>query len=500
MNFSSLRTPIYYWILFLSAIVYLITAWNSHGAIDPDEHCAIIEFARLKMGLNTLADMTWEYEAQIRSTIQPVICYLIFKFLNAIHITDPYSMGFFLRLLTAALALYSIHRFIRCTEHFVTNKNSKIIYYLLSYLTWFTPYISVHFGSETWGGLFLLNSLTLYFDQKENDRNYFLIGFMLGISFLCRFQMALSIMGFVAWLLFVSKISFRNILVLIMGCFICLLLGAIIDSWFYGSLVFTPWNYFYIDLVKSKTDELTSVFEASPWYTYLTYLLILPGYFLGILLLLSFLILIITKPKHILLWCIIPFLVVHSLIPHKQERFIFPMIYLLPLLLMSAYEKLSEMANKYLLSALNYLFIIFFVTLNLAGLIFLTSRSGANGKIAMVKYIHDHYPNKPVNLIYCQFGDILDKHGNIIPYEEKKLHAREIKTLCDLSDSLIVTGAENILVIKKLHLQMQSCSTTIEANHFILKKQSMPEWVQWLNVNMYNGFDPMDVFELYRHE
>jgi phosphatidylinositol glycan class B len=409
-------------------------------------------------------------------------------------------MSFFLRLLTAALALYSIHRFIRCTEHLIINKNSKIIYYLLSYLVWYTPYLSVHFGSETWGGLFLLNALSMYFDQKPNEKKYFLIGILLGISFLCRFQMALSAIGFIAWLLFISKISLKNTLGLILGCFICLMIGAIIDSLFYGNLVFTPWNYLYIDLIKSKTTELTNVFEASPWYTYFTYLLILPGYFLGVLFLLSFLILIITKPKHIVLWCIIPFFIVHSAIPHKQERFMFPMIYLLPLLLMSAYEKLSEMANRYVLSILNYLFIIFFVTLNLAGLIFLTSRPGANGKIEMVKYIHDHYPDRPINLIYCEFGDILDKHGNIIPYEEKKLHAQKIRTLCDLSDSLIVDGAENILVIKKLHLQMQSCSTAIEANHFILKKQSMPDWVQWLNATIYHGFDPMDVFELYVYE
>jgi phosphatidylinositol glycan class B len=191
---------------------------------------------------------------------------------------------------------------------------------------------------------------------------------------------------------------------------------------------------------------------------------------------------------------------VHSTIPHKEERFMFPMVYLLSFLLMSAYEKLRALVKGPVISTLNYLFVLFFISLNSVGLFVMANRSAAIGKMEMVRYIHVHYPHKPVNLIYCVFGDVLDKHGGIIPYEEKKLHTREIKNLCALSDSLIIPGEENILVIKKEHLQLESCSTTISENHFILQKQSIPVWVEWLNDNIYNGFNPTDVYELYRHE
>jgi phosphatidylinositol glycan class B len=496
MNLNALRPTIYYWILFIAAIVYFITAYNSHGYIDPDEHFQIIEFARLKMGMNSPDAMPWEYTYQIRPTIQPFICFLLFKFLNFIHITDLYTLGFFLRLLTALLALYSIHRFVRCTEHFITNENAKTFYYLLSYLIWFIPFLSVHFGSETWGGLFFLNALTMYFDTKISNRKYFLIGCMLGISFLFRFQMAFAAMGFILWLLFFNKMTIKNLREVIAGSFLWVLIGAIIDCWFYRKLVFTPWNYFQANII----NDAASAFGTSPWYEYLKTLLFLPGYFLGVLFILSLIILIVTNPKNIVLWCILPFFIMHSIVPHKEDRFMFPMIHLLPLLLVSAYEKLRELANKRVISILNYLFIVFFVTLNLAGLIFFASRPAATGKMEMIRFIHNNYADKPVNLIHCVYSDVLDKHARIVPYEEKNLHTREIKNLCALSDSLIIPGEENILIIRKEDLLLESCSSALTQNHFIFKQYSMPEWGQWLNANIYYGFNPQDVYELYRHE
>jgi phosphatidylinositol glycan class B len=495
-EFSPNRPTIYYWILFIATIVYFITAYNSHGYFHADEHFQIIEFARLKMSMNTPDAMPWEFRDQVRSTIQPLICFLFFKFFYLLHITDPYTLSFFLRLLTALLALYSIHHFITCTEDRIPERKEKIVYYFLSYLIWFIPFISVRFSSETWGGLFFLNALSIQFDQRPNTRNYLLMGCLFGISFLFRFQMAFASLGFVLWLICIYKIAVTDLGKLITGALICILAGVIIDCWFYGNLVFSPWNYFHANVV----NDIASAFGTSPWYTYLEEALVLPGYFLGALLLLSLLLLLIKQPKNSVIWCIIPFLIVHSIIPHKEERFMFPLIYLLPLLLISAYQKLRELVNGTLLIVLKYLCIVFFVTLNSAGLLVMANRSAAIGKMEMVRYIHEHYPDKPVNLIYCVFGDVLDKHGGIIPYKEKKLHAREIKNLCALADSLIIPGEENILVIKKEHLQMESCSSTISENHFILQKQSVPVWAQWLNDNIYNGFTPTDVYELYRHE
>ncbi len=497
MNFfNNFRPATYHWILFIATIVFGITAWNSHGHFCADEHFQIIEFARLKMGINKPVDMPWEFKEQIRSTIQPVICFFLFKCFNFVNITDLFVIGFLLRLLTAAFAIYSIHRFIICTEHLIQNKNARIAYYVLSYFIWFIPFISVRFSSETWGGLFFLNALTVHFNSKQQASKSLLIGCMLGLSFLFRFQTAFASLGFVLWLIVVDKMNMKELGKLIVGSLISLLIGFLIDRWFYGNFVFTPWNYFYANLVK----DIASVFGVSPWYEYFRLLWILPGHFLGVLIMLSFLLLLFTKPKNIAVWCILPFFIVHSLIPHKEERFLFPMVYLLPILLISAYEKLAELIQGKVLIILNFLFIAFFITLNSAGLLIMAGRSAGIGRMGLVKYIHDHYHDKPINFIYCTYADIRDKHGGIVPYEEKKMHLKEINNLCDLSDSLIVPGEENILVIRKENLELESCNTTISENHFVLQEQSVSELGQWFNEYIYGAFSDEDIYQLYTQE
>ncbi len=76
-------------VIFLLAIaVYVITAYNSLGYHQADEHYQIIEFAGTKLGTHMAEDLPWEYRDQIRPTLQPTMVYAIFKTLNAFSITN----------------------------------------------------------------------------------------------------------------------------------------------------------------------------------------------------------------------------------------------------------------------------------------------------------------------------------------------------------------------------------------------------------------------------
>lgn len=499
-NHSELsQPPIYKWILFTAALVYIITAYNSYGYFAPDEQFHIIEFANLKSGLHQVSDMPWGYAEEFRSTLQPTICYFLFKLLNFLNITDEYVLSFFLRLLSAFTSLLIIHYFIRSTEHLIQHKNAKIAYYLLSYFTWFVPFVSVRFSAEAWGGLFFLTAFIVYFNPKISSRKFFLAGCMLGLSFLFRFQMAFASFGFVLWLIVIDKATFKQIIHLIAGGLLVALLGNLLDCWFYGHTEFTLWNYLYA-FYDNTANHGSSRFGTSPWYAYLEELFRIPGYFLGACYILAIAILLIAKPKNIFIWSFLVFFIIHSFIPHKEERFLFPVIYLLPVILIAAYEIMLPFFNGFLKITIQYVFLPLLILINCTGLIAVSTSLAGNGKMAIVQYIHAAYGEKPINLIQSNWGDVYDKHTHIIPYNEKKINRISIDNLCNLTDSVIVKGVENLLVIQKRSLELKSCAASLDENHFIMKKQSVPVWVEWLNDNVYNGFDKLDIYVLYQKE
>ncbi len=66
-------------IVIIAAVVYSITAYNSHGFYHADEQYQIIEFAGLKLGTHTPDELAWEFNIQIRPSLQPVIGFVVLK-------------------------------------------------------------------------------------------------------------------------------------------------------------------------------------------------------------------------------------------------------------------------------------------------------------------------------------------------------------------------------------------------------------------------------------
>ena len=144
----------------IAIIWYILTAWFSSGYIHLDEQYQIIEFAGYWNGWNQANELTWEFDSQIRSSIQPFLGASIFRFCEWINVTNPFHQAFVLRLLTVVFSLFSIQFFIKSCRFLVSQKLWKT-FVLLSYFIWFLPYINVRFSSETWSGLFLLLAIGL---------------------------------------------------------------------------------------------------------------------------------------------------------------------------------------------------------------------------------------------------------------------------------------------------------------------------------------------------
>ena len=124
-------------------------------------------------------------------------------------------------------------------------------------------------------------------------------------------------------MIFIQKVKLNKLLIFIFVGIIAILINILIDRWFYGDFVFTPWSYFAINLIESKAAE----FGVFPWWFYIPMALyyIFPP--ISIILVVYFFKGIKFDKNNILLWIFIPFFIGHSIIGHKEIRFLFPIIF-----------------------------------------------------------------------------------------------------------------------------------------------------------------------------
>jgi GPI mannosyltransferase 3 len=480
----------------LAAMIYLITAWNSHGFYHADEHYQIIEFAGLKSGTHSPGELAWEYHAKIRSSLMPSMAYLIFEAATFFKITDPYKQAFILRLITAILSLLTINYFVKQTEKLFLSRRTKGFYHLLSFFLWFVPFLSVRFSSETWSGLFFLLSLSVFHDPKNGQFKPYLIGLFLGLGFLVRFQTALLMVGFLAYLVFVQKKHVGYLMKIMLTFLLILFVGILLDRWYYGEWTITSWNY----LNNTILEDSGLGFGTSSGFFYLLKLIQLPTYFIGVPLVLSIILLLFKTPKNIYIWSIVPFILVHSIIPHKEERFMFPIVYLLPIIMFSAHSfVLTYFKNTNTTRMINYFLVSILILVNSVGLFAMAQKSAGIGRMEISKFIHDKYIGKRINLIYCPWANPYNPWQNLPMkfYLEKGMVEKHINALSELNDSLLIKNAENLLVIRKADFEKQGSQQVLDSFKFIFEKQSIPAWQERVN-RSYKGFNDFDIIMLYR--
>jgi phosphatidylinositol glycan class B len=184
-------------ILIISFITIILAAYFSVGSHHPDEYFQIIEFANYKMGGTTLQDLPWEFQNTMRPGVQPFIAFVFMKALSLLGTDNPFTIIFFLRLLTGILTWFITLRLIKHIQPKLTHsKSSKFL--ILSFLfLWFMPYLMVRFSSETWGGYsFLLGTILILGHLKlHNHYKVFFAGLLIIFSFYIRFQLGAAIFG-----------------------------------------------------------------------------------------------------------------------------------------------------------------------------------------------------------------------------------------------------------------------------------------------------------------
>ncbi len=466
----------------ISLIVLLVIAYFSVGWEFPDEHFQILEFAAWKLQMTTTDQLPWEFHFQIRSAIQPAIVVTIHRIFAVLGCTDPFLISFFLRVLTVALTFTSMVMIYRNYAPEIKTQPLQKWFLLLSFLLWFALLNNVRFRSETWSGsLFIIGFCYLFrLARNPQGRDFLIAGILMGLAFVVRYQTGLLIGGFFLWLLLSRREKMANISLLIMGIAISFLSGVLLDRWFYGEWTFTAWNYFNQNLIQDKV----SGFGVEPWWFYFkdVFIRTIPPF--SLVFILSFLVVVLFLRKDVLTWIILPYVLVHCLIGHKEIRFLYPLIGFLPIMAIKAYEfivqgwKINLAENRWF-----QVYTRCFWYLNLL-LIAVVLFIPAEPQTKLYQYIYNNYP-QPATLCYVSENPY---------YRAKEVHfykraSLNIKNFKDSSGKEMASGKKYLLALCK-----KDAKPVSKKNQKLIYA-TYPEWIKRFNFN--NWLDRAQVWYVY---
>jgi len=311
--------------------VHLIAAWYNGGFLNADEHYQIIEFAQYKLGRQAASSLAWEFAARMRPAFQPWIAAGAIRLADAIGVTSPFAIAFALRVVSTLLAMWvSFELSVRALRG-VESQMLKTVALSASFFFWLTPTVHGRFASENWGAALLVAGLCLMLDAADCRpdrvaRSVLLAtcaGLTWSVAFYCRFQIGASIAGAALWLLVIRRARVSLILMIAASFAVGCALNEVLDHWLYGVWTFVPYNYFAVNLVQGKA----ATFGTAPWWMILVYfaVVLIPPY--------SLIVIAVVAAgcwyarRALLVWTMVPFVVLHTLVGHKEARFLMPMLY-----------------------------------------------------------------------------------------------------------------------------------------------------------------------------
>ncbi len=463
----------YFKLIIAGFIVYAVAAWCSAGYHHPDEHFQILELANYKLGGTPAADLPWEFRERIRPGLQPGLAYTVISGLRALGVDNPFHQAFTLRWMSGWL-MWLV--FVSWARHLGRSfADSQLTRTLLwsGLLLWFMPYLSVRFSSENWAALTFLAGLLFimqFIENKENRVGWSLMlgGFLLGLSFFFRFQMAFALAGAAAWLLYYRPLRLAGWGWLLLGGLFAAGLGACADYWLYGQWEFTALKYFQANIVENKAAN----WGTSPWWFYFreTVLTGLPP--------VSILMLALAirggwqQPQHVFGWVLLPFLFAHCLVGHKELRFLFPMVFpcvaLAALGWPSAWQRYKQRGWARVVVGLA-------VILNLLVLP-IRNLTPANEALPYFRYLYDYAQRTPTTLFAIEKNpyDLVGLQAHF--YQSKNLQVQVLPTVVQL-DSLPISTT-GLLIYPKLSLPKPLPRRQVERCYTYF-----PDWILAFNVN-----------------
>jgi hypothetical protein len=311
-------------LLVLGLLLRILAALFARGYMGTDDHFQVIEIAAdwQRGNFVFLPGDTQFY----RSLFYPVLNWLLLALLNGLGIYHPDVVMLVNRLLHAFFSLWTITLTYKLGL-LLLDRRIAFTAGLLSAAYFLMPYVSVRNLIESFCIPFLLWGLyetaKVETGKAENpQRSWALAGLAFGLAFLIRWQVAAAILGVGLYLIY--RWRWRGLVIVTPFGLIPVLAEAVWDWWAHGVFFGSFWVYIQHNLAHSRD------YIVGPWYRYLVLLvaLFIPPFsflFLGAIVRWA-------KRFGVLIWAAAAFLIIHSAVPGKQERFILPIFPLLALM------------------------------------------------------------------------------------------------------------------------------------------------------------------------
>jgi phosphatidylinositol glycan class B len=478
-----------YWCFGIGLALHLIAAWYSLGFFHYDEHYQILEFAGLKAGYTTEKDLPWEYAARIRPTLQPWIAYGAIELYKSITGKfDPFDIATLLRFVSGLLGWFSLVVFTLGCLPWLRTITTRRIAFVAGAFFWILTFMHVRFSSESWSSsLFFLALgwllIQLHKYPDDGRRISWLplaaIGVLMGLSIVCRIQVGTLLPGLFLYLLVMLRVPFGRLCVMGFGVLFALLFGAWLDRLFYGEWVNTAWLYFDVNIRQGKA----ATFGTSPWYDYFPQMVDYAGGLFAVTITAIVLIFLIRFPKNILTWTLLPFLIIHLFIGHKELRFLFPLLPALPVMAAMVYQaNLSTLRYKRLHRITAIIAVAALGGYNLVKLA-QTCTTPYFGEMQSIKYISDTYGRTPYKIVTNELYTLWFLRGlKMNFYIPRGTEIREYKSAKDII-SYVRKSDRPVLIIWRsrgfdFSPEYKSLGEYCEPAHYDLQ-----EWLKKVNYN-----------------
>ena len=470
-------------LIILGIVIHIITAIFSVGYYHVDEHFQILEFTSIKLGIAEAEQLPWEYQAHLRPAVQPAFAYILIKIVNSLALDNPFFHATLLRIISAILSLYCLYLLILSLNRQIKYDHLIKYFVFLSLMIWFLPYLHVRYSSENWSGIFFWIGFALLFLKKGEEQQsvksfgkILFVGLILGLAFILRYQIGLSIAGLVLWLIIIKKEKRSILSVLISGIMIFIIVGILIDKWFYNEWTFTAWNYFKVNLLEGKTSD----FGVQPWWYYLEEIIVKGVPPFSLVIIFSVILVWYKYPKHAVTWITIPYIIIHTLIAHKELRFLFPMVYILPFIIVLSFNQLREEQRwnklKNLLKKFKKPILFLFIIINSVFLIVLCVKP-ADMHIYLYQYVYNTYDPVKTEIVSVGRGP----YSRAVPvnfYKKKEFQIKTFKDDQEIYDFMITANKTVLYATKKSKLD--SAKRIFNCTEVY---QNLPPGVKYYNIN-----------------
>jgi len=432
-------------LIFFGAFTHLLAIVFSIGYHQCDELFQVFEFAGYKLGINSAEELPWEFTYKMRSAIPPLLVYLVTNFGHYMNIRDPFVLAICLRGIVGLISFIAYVRLLKLQSSESIINGSASALWILAMLWWSIPYFHVRLSAENLSATIFLWAFILYQEYGKQLKKYFLPGLLLALAFHIRFQTVFMFGPLFLYMIFVSKESFKSILLSLLGFAVGLTLATGVDYWFYGEITCTWWNYIYQNIFESKAAQ----FGIQPFYFFLTESLVhlIPPY--SLLIVLGVVVFWYTHRMHVITWITLPFVLIHFFVGHKEFRFIFPIMNFLPFMLIAAKESWHKRGTYWKFLETKWVVQLFLLANLVALFIFcLSPADSATRKMKSLYYLNDglganvcvneespYSPNLGLNYFHHPFVRCYPDSLSKIPYC-KYYYTEEF----NLPDTLMVNG------------------------------------------------------------